>query len=65
MNVEDFRDYCLSLAQAEENMPWTEPQYQIHIYMSKCTKVRFSTWQKHPRLQHTFGLLVKLVTPIM
>lgn len=28
MNVEDFREYCLSLPQAKENSPWTEPQYQ-------------------------------------
>lgn len=28
MNVEDFREYCLSLPQVDENAPWTEPQYQ-------------------------------------
>lgn len=28
MNIEDFREYCLSLPQAKENSPWTEPQYQ-------------------------------------
>ena len=28
MNIEDFRNYCLSLPQAKENAPWTEPQYQ-------------------------------------
>lgn len=28
MNIEDFRGYCLSMPQAKENSPWTEPQYQ-------------------------------------
>lgn len=28
MNVEEFRNYSLSLPAAEENSPWTEPQYQ-------------------------------------
>lgn len=28
MNIEDFRNFCLSLPQAKENFPWTEPQYQ-------------------------------------
>lgn len=28
MNVEEFRDFCLSLKGAEENAPWTEPQYK-------------------------------------
>lgn len=28
MNVEQLRDYCLSLDGVEENSPWTEPQYQ-------------------------------------
>lgn len=28
MNIEDFREYCLSLKGATENTPWTEPQYQ-------------------------------------
>lgn len=28
MNIEDFRNYCLSLPEAKENMPWTEPRYQ-------------------------------------
>lgn len=28
MNIEDFRNYCLSFPEAKENMPWTEPQYQ-------------------------------------
>lgn len=27
MNIEDFRDFCLSLPAAKENAPWTEPQY--------------------------------------
>ncbi len=29
MNVEELRDFCLSLKGAEENMPWTEPQYSM------------------------------------
>lgn len=28
MNLDEFRDYCLSLAGSQENAPWTEPQYQ-------------------------------------
>jgi len=27
MNVEEFRDYCLSLKGTTEKMPWTEPKY--------------------------------------
>ncbi len=29
MNIEDLREYCLSLKGAQENMPWTEPQYSM------------------------------------
>ena len=29
MNIEDFREFCLSLPCAEENQPWAEPQYQM------------------------------------
>lgn len=29
MNLEELRDYCLSLPATEENLPWTEPQYQM------------------------------------
>lgn len=29
MNVEELRQYCLSLKGAQENMPWTEPQYSM------------------------------------
>lgn len=29
MNIEKFREFCLSLPHAEENQPWTEPQYQM------------------------------------
>lgn len=28
MNIEDFRNYCLEFPEAQENMPWSEPQYQ-------------------------------------
>lgn len=31
MNVEELREYCLSLPKAEENAPWTEPQYQMLV----------------------------------
>ncbi|MCH5215019.1 MAG: MmcQ/YjbR family DNA-binding protein [Muribaculaceae bacterium] len=31
MNVEEFRNYSLSLPAAEENAPWTEPRYQYLI----------------------------------
>ena len=38
MNVEDFRDYCLSLPQAKENAPWTEPQYRNLITFTVADK---------------------------
>lgn len=38
MNIEDFRDYCLSLSQAKENAPWTEPQYQNLITFTVADK---------------------------
>lgn len=28
MNVEAFRDFCLSLSQVQENSPWTNPLYR-------------------------------------
>ena len=28
MNVEDFREFCLSLPQASEHAPWSEEQYK-------------------------------------
>lgn len=31
MNVEELRNYCLSLPGAEENAPWTEPQYSMLV----------------------------------
>lgn len=31
MNVEELREYCLSLPQTKENMPWTEPQYSMLV----------------------------------
>ena len=31
MNVEEFREYCLSLEGTNENAPWTEPQYQNRV----------------------------------
>lgn len=31
MNVEELRDYCLSLKGAQENSPWTEPQYAMLV----------------------------------
>ena len=38
MNIEDFRNYCLSLPQAKENAPWTEPQYQNLITFTVADK---------------------------
>ena len=29
MNVEELREYCLSLPHAKENLPWTEPRYNM------------------------------------
>ena len=34
MNIEDLRDYCLSLKAVEEKMPWTEPQYNMLVTFS-------------------------------
>lgn len=34
MNVEDLRDYCLSLKSVKENSPWTEPQYNMLVTFS-------------------------------
>lgn len=31
MNVEELREYCLSLLQAKENQPWAEPKYQMLV----------------------------------
>lgn len=31
MNVEELREYCLSLPGVEENQPWTEPQYEMLV----------------------------------
>lgn len=31
MNIEELREYCLSLKGTVENQPWTEPQYQMLI----------------------------------
>lgn len=38
MNIEDFREYCLSLPKAIENAPWTEPQYQNLITFTVADK---------------------------
>lgn len=38
MNIEDFRNYCLSLPQAKENCPWAEPQYQNLITFTVAEK---------------------------
>lgn len=38
MNIEDFRDYCLSLPEAKENAPWTEPQYQNLVTFTVADK---------------------------
>lgn len=31
MNIEELREFCLSLKGAQENMPWTEPQYSMLV----------------------------------
>ncbi|MCM1111166.1 MAG: MmcQ/YjbR family DNA-binding protein [Clostridium sp.] len=31
MNVEELREYALSLPKVEENQPWTEPRYEMLI----------------------------------
>lgn len=38
MNLEDFRNYCLSFPQAKENAPWTEPRYQNLITFTVADK---------------------------
>lgn len=38
MNIEDFRDLCLSMPHAHENSPWTEPQYQNLITFTVADK---------------------------
>lgn len=34
MNVEDLRNYCLSLNSVKDNMPWSEPQYNMLVTFS-------------------------------
>lgn len=34
MNIEELRDYCMSLPKAVENAPWTEPQYEMLVTFS-------------------------------
>ena len=34
MNIEELRNYCLSLKGVEENTPWTEPQYSMLVTFS-------------------------------
>lgn len=38
MNLEDFRNFCLSLPCAKENSPWTEPQYQNLVSFTVADK---------------------------
>lgn len=38
MNVEEFREYCLSLPGACENAPWTEPQYRNLVTFTVADK---------------------------
>ena len=38
MNIEELRDFCLSLKGTEENCPWTQPQYQMLITFSVAGK---------------------------
>lgn len=38
MDVEKFRNYCLSLVGAKENAPWTEPQYRYLVTFTLAGK---------------------------
>lgn len=38
MNIENFREYCLSLPKAQENAPWTEPQYKNLVTFTVADK---------------------------
>lgn len=38
MNIEDFRNLCLALPEAKENLPWVEPQYQNLITFTVAGK---------------------------
>lgn len=38
MNLEDFRNLCLSLSGAKENSPWTESQYQNLVTFTVADK---------------------------
>lgn len=38
MNLEDFRNLCLSFPGAKENSPWTEPQYQKLVTFTVADK---------------------------
>lgn len=38
MNIEDFRNYCLSLPGSQEKAPWKEPRYRNLITFSVSDK---------------------------
>lgn len=38
MNIEDLRNYCLSLNSVKENAPWKEPQYRNLVTFSIGSK---------------------------
>lgn len=38
MDLESFRDYCLSLSGSTENSPWTDPRYQNLVTFSVAGK---------------------------
>ena len=38
MNVEELREYCLSLKSAQENMPWAEPKYSMLVTFTVAGK---------------------------
>lgn len=38
MNVEELREYCLSLPHTKENLPWTEPRYNMLATFTICDK---------------------------
>ncbi len=38
MNIEEFREFCLSLPHAAEKCPWTDPKYQCLITYTVADK---------------------------
>lgn len=38
MNIEQFRELCLSLPHTDENQPWKNPRYSMLVTYSVCGK---------------------------